>query len=101
MCKFGHGDIVGLFDSGGSQQKQSDVKIDGIVYRVTQTEIIVAFMVLKDFEQLKQPVSLVLLQNEITYQRCRKALEFLRGRERQRNRRLVDVLFQQSPPVLI
>ena len=48
---------------------------------------------------MKQPLSAVLLANEVTYQRCKMALSQLAEHHQTwRNSRLVDVLFQEIPP---
>ena len=65
---FGPGDIVGLFQSDRQHHGgNSGDRIDGIVYKVNYEEIVIAFNEMHDFESMKQPLSLVLLANEVTY----------------------------------
>lgn len=52
-------------------------RIDGIVYRTNDNEVIVAYKEMYDFEGLKQPVSLVMLANEVTHKRCKEAIDSL------------------------
>ena len=50
-------------------------------------------------EAMKQPLSAVLLANEVTYQRCKMAMQQLGEHFNVwGNRRIVDVLFEQEPP---
>ena len=75
--KFSPGDIVGLIQ--GSQATETSDRIDGIVYRTRDNEIIVAYKEMYDFEDMKQPMSLVLLANEITHKRCKEAIDSLKS----------------------
>ena len=99
---FSPGDIVGLFQSDRNAKDSSDSKIDGIVYKVANDEVVVAFNEPVEPDQLKQPLSLVMLANEVTYQRCKMALEQLKKNHGTwKNTRLVDVLFQHERPRLL
>ena len=74
---FSPGDIVGLFQSDrhqGSNTTESG-RAEGIVYKVSDEELTIAFNEMHDFENMKQPLSAVLLANEITYKRCKMALD--------------------------
>ena len=51
--------------------------MDGIVYKVNNEEIVIAFNEMHEFESMKQPLSAVLLANEVTYQRCKMAMQQL------------------------
>lgn len=96
MRVFGPGDIVGLFEAGQAQKAPS---AEGIVYKTTGDEITVAFNEMQDFEAFKQPLALVVLANEVTYQRCKMAIQQLQLHfEGWRNRNLVEVLFEEVPP---
>lgn len=64
---FSPGDIVGLFQSERQAKSGDQEKVDGLVYKVSNDEIVVAFNEMHEFEQFKQPLSLVLLANEVTY----------------------------------
>jgi hypothetical protein len=66
------------------------------VYKVSNDEIILSYNEMHEFESLKQPVTGILLANEITYKRCKIALDCLKQYETWKNRRLVDVLFEQE-----
>jgi hypothetical protein len=77
MRVFTPGDIIGLFQSekaGGSDLET----IGGIVYKVNNEEIILSYNEMHEFESLKQPVTGILLANEITYKRCKIALDCLK-----------------------
>ena len=55
MRKFSPGDIVGVFQSQGQAnggQANSD-NADGIVYKVTNDEIVISFNEMHDFENFK------------------------------------------------
>ena len=69
---FSPGDIIGVYEAGGQGDKGPSA--EGIVYKVTGQEIIVAFTEMHEFEEFKQPMSLAKLANEITYQRCKMAM---------------------------
>jgi hypothetical protein len=62
---FSPGDIVGLYESGGGQQKITSA--EGTVYRTSDEEVTVAFSEMQPYEEMKQPLTLALLANEITY----------------------------------
>jgi hypothetical protein len=88
---FGPGDIVGIFQAGAGQETHS---AEGVVFKVSDEEIVVAFNEMQEYEQMKQPICLVILANEITYKRCKMAIDQLSNNfDRWGNRRLVDVLF--------
>ena len=75
---FSPGDIVGLFQSDRQTGNQADgSKAEGIVYKVSQEVLTIAFNEMHDFENMKQPLSAVLLANEVTYKRCKMALDQL------------------------
>ncbi|CDW76925.1 dna-binding protein smubp-2 [Stylonychia lemnae] len=92
ITKFSPGDIVGLFQA---QSTEGSDRIDGIVYKVNEDQIVVSFREMHDFESLRQPLSLVILANEITHKRCKEALETIRTRQ---NQRLIEVLFEIQEP---
>jgi ATP-dependent RNA/DNA helicase IGHMBP2 len=50
---FSPGDIVGLFQSDRSAKGGEQEKVDGIVYKITNDEIVVAFNEMHEFEQFK------------------------------------------------
>lgn len=73
LRKFSPGDIVGVFQSQGQAnagQANSD-NADGIVYKVTNDEIVISFNEMHDFENFKQPLNIALLANNVTYQRSK------------------------------
>ena len=72
---FSPGDIVGLYQSDRSQSSSERGCVDGIVYKVNNEEIVIAFNEMHEFESMKQPLSAVLLANEVTYQRCKMAMQ--------------------------
>jgi len=47
---------------------------------------------------MKQPINLVLLANEITFKRCKRAIESLKQYNTLKNQRLIEVLFEIQPP---
>ena len=67
ICK-----LKSIFNNSNSTD-QSD-RIEGIVYKTNEKEIVVAYKELHDFEGLKQPLSLVMLANEVTHKRCKEAI---------------------------
>ena len=96
MRIFGPGDIVGLFEAGQAQKAPS---AEGTVYRTTGEDITITFNEMQDFESFKQPLALVVLANEVTYQRCKMAIQQLQLHfEQLKNRSLVDVLFEETAP---
>ena len=58
---------MGIFQSDRSVNNGDQNKVDGVVYKVSNDEITIAFNEMHEFEQFKQPLSAVLLANEITY----------------------------------
>ena len=52
------------------------------MYKVSEEELTIAFNEMHDFENMKQPLSAVLLANEITYKRCKMALDQLQQHHR-------------------
>lgn len=47
-----------------------------MIYKVSEDEITVTFNEMGvDYEQLKEPLTLAKLANEITYKRCKMAIE--------------------------
>ena len=52
-------------------------RAEGIVYKVSEEELVIAFNEMHEFESMKQPLSAVLLANEVTFQRCKMALDQL------------------------
>ena len=77
LRKFSSGDIVGVFQSQGGSKingPQND-KVEGIVHKVTNSEILISFNEMHDFENFKQPLNIALLANQVTYERCKNALE--------------------------
>jgi len=71
---FSPGDIVGVYQSDRHSNTVDKGSADGIVYKVTNEELVIAFNEMHEFEAMKQPLSAVLLANEVTYQRCKMAL---------------------------
>jgi len=99
LRKFSPGDIVGIFQSAG--QVGTTDSADGIIYKVTNEEIVVSFNEMHDFENFRQPLNLALLANQVTYQRSKDALDgVLRISEARHsaNQRLLDVLFERDRP---
>jgi len=45
------------------------------VFKVNEEEIVVAFNEMQEYEEMKQPICLVILANEITYKRCKMAID--------------------------
>lgn len=76
LRKFRPGDMVGLLQSDGKSADPNDQgSVEGIVYKVHHDEIVVSFNEMFDFENFKQPLNLCLLANQVTYQRCKGALD--------------------------
>ena len=94
--RFTPGDIVSL--------RSSDTKsgVEGIVYRAGEKNVVVAFDEVP--ETLDPPLSLVMLANDITFQRRRDAITNLRkNTQAGETTRMVNVLFHglqpaQAPP---
>jgi len=55
MRKFSPGDIVGVYQSVGSQKGEAvhGESVDGIVYKVHHDEIVISFNEMYDFENFK------------------------------------------------
>ncbi|XP_061138538.1 DNA-binding protein SMUBP-2 isoform X1 [Syngnathus typhle] len=95
---FGPGDIVGLYDSSGINET-SQIST-GIVTRVSQTSISVAFDDSKDglsFDT-EGPYSLLKLANDVTYKRMKRALNTLNGYNSGPSANLINVLFGEANP---
>ncbi|XP_077425326.1 DNA-binding protein SMUBP-2 [Vanacampus margaritifer] len=95
---FGPGDIVGLYDSGGCSAA-SQIST-GIVTRVSQTSISVAFDDSKDGLSFDTEAlySLLKLANDVTYKRMKRALSTLNGYNSGPSANLINVLFGESKP---
>ncbi|XP_064423383.1 DNA-binding protein SMUBP-2 [Latimeria chalumnae] len=96
---FGPGDIVGLCDSQGSGQS-SDQLATGIVTRVTQKAITVAFDESHDGLNLdrESPYCLLKLANDVTYKRLKNALNSLSQYSSGPASNLIGVLFNYFEP---
>ncbi|XP_077451632.1 DNA-binding protein SMUBP-2 [Stigmatopora argus] len=95
---FGPGDIVGLYDSGGcSATSQIGT---GIVTRISQTSISVAFDDSKDGLSFDTDAlySLLKLANDVTYKRMKRALNALNGYNNGPSANLINVLFGEAKP---
>ncbi|XP_030621793.1 DNA-binding protein SMUBP-2 [Chanos chanos] len=95
---FGPGDIVGLYESEGcSQPSQLG---SGVVTRVTQSSVSVAFDETQDSLSLDTDVlyNLMKLANDITYKRLTSALNSLNGYHSGPASNLINVLFGYSEP---
>ncbi|XP_053175060.1 DNA-binding protein SMUBP-2 isoform X2 [Scomber japonicus] len=95
---FGPGDIVGLYDSGGCTAA-SQVGT-GIVTRVTQAAVSVAFDNAKDELSVDTDAlyNLLKLANDVTYKRMKHALNALNGHCNGPVANLINVLFGESKP---
>ncbi|XP_019934560.2 DNA-binding protein SMUBP-2 [Paralichthys olivaceus] len=95
---FGPGDIVGLYDAGGCTAA-SQIGT-GIVTRVSQTSISVAFDDSKDGLSFDTDAlySLLKLANDVTYKRMKKALNALNRYGNGPAANLINVLFGDSKP---
>ncbi|XP_075945302.1 DNA-binding protein SMUBP-2 [Anarhichas minor] len=95
---FGPGDIVGLYDTGGCTPA-SQIGT-GIVTRVSQASINVAFDDLKDGLSFDTDAlhNLLKLANDITYKRMKNALNTLNGYRNGPAANLINVLFGDSKP---
>ncbi|CAC5358318.1 IGHMBP2 [Mytilus coruscus] len=96
------GDIVGLCQSSSDQQ--TDSAGSGIITRVSQTEINVAFDESQDLFSLDDDAlyKLTKLANDVTYKRIKNALNRLSQGHSQPCSHLASVLFQESelsPPL--
>ncbi|KAM6926855.1 DNA-binding protein SMUBP-2 [Lycodopsis pacificus] len=95
---FGPGDIVGLYDTGGCTPA-SQIGT-GIVTRVSQASINVAFDDLKDGLSFDTDAlhNLLKLANDVTYKRMKNALNTLNGYRNGPAANLINVLFGDSKP---
>ncbi|XP_031725950.1 DNA-binding protein SMUBP-2 [Anarrhichthys ocellatus] len=95
---FGPGDIVGLYDTGGCTPA-SQIGT-GIVTRVSQASINVAFDDLKDGLSFDTDAlhNLLKLANDITYKRMKNALNTLNGYRNGPAANMINVLFGDSKP---
>ncbi|CAJ1056588.1 DNA-binding protein SMUBP-2 [Xyrichtys novacula] len=95
---FGPGDIVGLYDTGGCTAA-SQIGT-GIVTRVSQTSISVAFDDSKDGLSFDDDAlyNLLKLANDVTYKRMKQALNALNGYSNGPAGNLINVLFGDTKP---
>ncbi|KAM8861024.1 DNA-binding protein SMUBP-2 [Synchiropus picturatus] len=95
---FGPGDIVGLYDTGDF--KATSQISTGIVTRVTQVSISVAFDDSKDGLGFEADAlySLLKLANDVTYKRMKQALNALNGYHNGPAANVISVLFGDSKP---
>ncbi|CAK6961542.1 DNA-binding protein SMUBP-2 isoform X2 [Scomber scombrus] len=95
---FGPGDIVGLYDSAGCTAA-SQIGT-GIVTRVTQAAVSVAFDDSKDELSVDTDAlyNLLKLANDVTYKRMKHALNALNGHCNGPVANLINVLFGESKP---
>lgn len=95
---FGPGDIVGLYDTGGCTAA-SQIGT-GIVTRVSQTSISVAFDDSKDGLNFDTDAlyNLLKLANDVTYKRMKNALNALNGYSNGPAANLINVLFGDTKP---
>ncbi|XP_038663403.1 DNA-binding protein SMUBP-2 [Scyliorhinus canicula] len=95
---FSSGDIVGLYDSQGSAPL--DQLASGIVTRITQNSITVAFDEPSDKLNFDSNCSYKLLKlaNDVTYKRLKNALKALSQYHVGPTSNLIDVLFGASEP---
>ncbi|KAI7802486.1 DNA-binding protein SMUBP-2 [Triplophysa rosa] len=95
---FGPGDIVGLYQSEG--QGQPSQLGSGVVTRVTQTSLTVAFDDTQDGINLDRDglYNLMKLANDVTYKRLTKALKSLNSYSGGPASHLISVFFGYSEP---
>ncbi|XP_076590280.1 DNA-binding protein SMUBP-2 isoform X1 [Chaetodon auriga] len=95
---FGPGDIVGLYDTGGCTAASQIAT--GLVTRVSQASLSVAFDDLKDGLSFDTDAfyNLLKLANDVTYKRMKKALNALNGYSNGPAGNLINVLFGDSKP---
>lgn len=95
---FGPGDIVGLYDTGGCTAA-SQIGT-GIVTRVSQTSVSVAFDDSKDGLNFDTDAlyNLLKLANDVTYKRMKNALNALNGYSNGPAANLINVLFGDTKP---
>ncbi|XP_043923237.1 DNA-binding protein SMUBP-2 [Protopterus annectens] len=97
--KFGPGDIAGLYDSQSTDQ--SEQLASGIVTRITQKSITVAFDESHDGLNLDKEISYTILKlaNDVTYKRLKNALnELNKNQSLGPASHLISVLFYYSEP---
>lgn len=95
---FGPGDIVGLYDTSGCSAVSQICT--GIVTRISQATISVAFDDLKDGISLDADglYNLLKLANDVTYKRMKRALNALNGYRNGPAASLIHVLFGDAQP---
>uniref|UniRef100_A0A3Q3BD26 DNA-binding protein SMUBP-2 n=1 Tax=Kryptolebias marmoratus TaxID=37003 RepID=A0A3Q3BD26_KRYMA len=95
---FGPGDIVGLYDSSGCSAASQICT--GIVTRVGQASVSVAFDDLKDGVGFDRDgfYNLLKLANDVTYKRMKHALNALNGYSNGPAGNLINVLFGDTQP---
>ncbi|XP_062860705.1 DNA-binding protein SMUBP-2 [Trichomycterus rosablanca] len=95
---FGPGDIVGLYESEGCSQPNQ--LCSGVVTRVTQTSVTVAFDDTQDGSGLESDglYNIMKLANDVTYKRLTNALNSLNGYRSGPASHLISVLFGYSEP---
>ncbi|XP_069018253.1 DNA-binding protein SMUBP-2 [Embiotoca jacksoni] len=95
---FGPGDIIGLYDTAGCTAA-SQIST-GIVTRVSQVSVSVAFDDLKDGLSFDTDAlhNLLKLANDVTYKRMKHALNTLNGYSNGPAASLINVLFGDSKP---
>uniref|UniRef100_A0A3Q2PZH3 DNA-binding protein SMUBP-2 n=1 Tax=Fundulus heteroclitus TaxID=8078 RepID=A0A3Q2PZH3_FUNHE len=95
---FGPGDIVGLYDPSGCSV--SSQICTGIVTRISQASVSVAFEDLKDEASFEADglYNLLKLANDVTYKRMKRALNTLNGYRNGPAASLIHVLFGDAQP---
>ncbi|XP_054722427.1 DNA-binding protein SMUBP-2-like [Uloborus diversus] len=90
------GDIVGIGNT--NSDGKIEVITSGVVFRVTDSTITVAFDKNSDSQNLdyEDQFLLIKLANDVTYKRLKKALKTLETKSRESN--FIDVLFGQKQP---
>ncbi|KAK2848093.1 hypothetical protein Q7C36_009775 [Tachysurus vachellii] len=98
---FGPGDIVGLYESEGCSQP--DQLCSGVVTRVTQATVTVAFDETHDGLNLESDglYNIMKLANDVTYKRLTHALNSLNGYRSGPAAHLISVLFGNSEPGML
>ncbi|XP_038136327.1 DNA-binding protein SMUBP-2 [Cyprinodon tularosa] len=95
---FGPGDIVGLYDTSGCSAESQICT--GIVTRISQASISVAFDDLKDEASFDADglYNLLKLANDVSYKRMKRALNALNGYRNGPAASLIPVLFGDAQP---
>ncbi|KAK5619527.1 hypothetical protein CRENBAI_013912 [Crenichthys baileyi] len=95
---FGPGDIVGLYDTAGCSALSQICT--GIVTRINQASVSVAFDDLKDGASFDSDgiYNLLKLANDVTYKRMKRALNALNGYRNGPAASLIHVLFGDTQP---